>query len=141
MPPPPVATATALAMAHAPELELTGRFVASHEVEVRPQTDGRIIEVMVTDGAHVEDGDELIKIEDAPLVAAVARSQAILQRAQARLHIAEQRERRNRELIATDIVAAQLLDEIEADIATAKADIAATRGSPSRPTKSNFPTL
>lgn len=127
MPPPPVATATALRQTYAPTLELTGRFVASQQVEVRPQITGRITKIMIADGAHVEAGDELIQIEEAPLKAALARSQALLQRAQARLMIAQQRERRNRQLADTDIVAAELLDEIDAEIATATADIAAAQ--------------
>ena len=50
-------------------------------------------------------------------------------RAEARLLIAQQREGRNRPLVATEIVEESLLDEIEADIATAQADIAAAKAS------------
>ena len=126
-PPPPVATAAALSQQWAPQLHLTGRLESSQQVDVRPQTSGRIIEVLVRDGAHVKAGDVLFRLEDAPLKARLAQAQAALARAEAQLLIAQQRDSRNRPLVDDDILGAQILDESEADMATATADITAAK--------------
>ena len=125
MPAPPVATATALSQPWAPQLQVTGRLESSQQVDIRPQTSGRITEVLVADGARVKAGETFISLEDAPLRARLGQARAALTRAEAQLLIAQQRDDRNRPLVKEDILGEQILDESEAAIATAKADIAA----------------
>src|SRR5258705_9914795 len=54
----------------------TGQIEAVQSVELRPEVDGRIVEILVREGQQVDAGTGLFKVDDAELKAQVARAEA-----------------------------------------------------------------
>ena len=54
----------------------TGQIEAMQSIELRPDIEGRIAEILVREGADVEQGTPLFKVDDAELKAQVARAEA-----------------------------------------------------------------
>ena len=54
----------------------TGQIEAVQSIELRPEVDGRLIQILVREGAVVARGTPLFKVDDAELKAQVARAQA-----------------------------------------------------------------
>lgn len=54
----------------------TGQIEAMQSIELRPDVEGRIARILVTEGAYVERGTPLFKVDDAELKAQVARAEA-----------------------------------------------------------------
>lgn len=70
----------------------TGSILANEEVELRSEVSGKITEIHLEEGKTVKENQLLIKINDSEL-------QAQLQRAQYRLDLASERERRQQQLL------------------------------------------
>lgn len=105
--------------------ELTGRLEALQTIELRPQVGGIILKVLVEDGAQVTAGQPLFEIDEAPLKAAVARGQAQVASAEARLTQARQQFERAKKLVADKIVSQQAYDDAESALNAATAEQAA----------------
>jgi multidrug efflux system membrane fusion protein len=69
--------------------EYTGRFAAVATVEVRPRVSGFIDSIHFKDGDVVKQNDLLFTIDERPYKFAAAQARADLQRAQAKLEIAD----------------------------------------------------
>jgi len=54
----------------------TGQVEAVQSIQLRPEVEGRILEILFRDGARVAEGQELFRIDDAELRAQVARAEA-----------------------------------------------------------------
>jgi multidrug efflux pump subunit AcrA (membrane-fusion protein) len=54
----------------------TGQIEAVQSIELRPDIEGRIAEILVREGAYVGQGTPLFKVDDAELRAQVARAEA-----------------------------------------------------------------
>lgn len=54
----------------------TGQIEAVQSIELRPEVDGRLVQILVREGAVVARGTPLFKVDDAELKAQVARAQA-----------------------------------------------------------------
>lgn len=54
----------------------TGQIEAVQSIELRPEVDGRLVEILVREGAEVRVGTPLFKVDDAELEAQVARLEA-----------------------------------------------------------------
>src|SRR5213079_1999405 len=54
------------------EIAATGQIEAVQSIELRPEVDGRIVEILVREGQEVEQGTPLFKVDDAQLQAQVA---------------------------------------------------------------------
>ncbi|MEO8448189.1 MAG: efflux RND transporter periplasmic adaptor subunit [Gemmatimonadota bacterium] len=54
----------------------TGQIEAVQSIELRPEVDGRLVEIMVREGAAVEKGAALFKVDDGELKAQVDRAEA-----------------------------------------------------------------
>src|SRR5258707_8255791 len=54
----------------------TGQIEAVQSIELRPEVDGRIVEILVREGQEVEQGTPLFKVDDAQLKAQVAQLEA-----------------------------------------------------------------
>jgi membrane fusion protein (multidrug efflux system) len=54
----------------------TGQIEALQSIELRPEVDGRLVDILVKEGAAVERGTPLFKVDDAELKAQVARAAA-----------------------------------------------------------------
>jgi membrane fusion protein (multidrug efflux system) len=54
----------------------TGQIEAVQSIELRPEVEGRLVDIMVREGAYVVAGTPLFKVDDAELKAQVARAEA-----------------------------------------------------------------
>src|SRR5215510_5446728 len=87
-PPPQVTIALPLQKTITEWDEYTGRFVATAAVEVRARVSGYIDSIKFKDGQIVKQGDSLFVIDPRPYRLAVEQAKADLERAQAKLEIA-----------------------------------------------------
>lgn len=85
----------------------TGQIEAIQSIELRPEVDGRLVEIFVREGALVEKGTPLFKVDDAELAAQVAR-------AEAERDLAEQALARTRQLLADKAAAPADIERAEA---------------------------
>lgn len=85
----------------------TGQIEAVQSIELRPDVEGRLTEILVQEGAQVRRGEGLFKVDDAELHAQVAR-------AEADRDLANQALGRTRELIAKNASSAADLEQAEA---------------------------
>ena len=130
----PVQTATAISAADAPAgggsvLDASGYITARRIATVSSKITGKVAEVLIEEGQHVEEGQILARLDPVDMAAqhALARSQlgaaqSQLAEAQANLRLAERNLARQRELAAKKLVAAASLDA-----AIAEHDAAAAR--------------
>lgn len=105
-------------------VELPGRAVAFRKAEVRPQVTGIIEKRLFTEGAFVEQGQQLYQIDAARYEAAVANAKAQLARARANVSTTEAREKRYKNLLSEKAVSQQDYDDALGAYDQAKADVA-----------------
>ena len=74
--PVPVEVATAFADTVVDAIVATGQVEALQQIELRPDVEGRVVDLMFTEGARVTQGTPLLKIDDAELKAQVERARA-----------------------------------------------------------------
>jgi RND family efflux transporter MFP subunit len=133
-----VQTATAVdaasAAANASVLDASGYVTARRIATVSSKITGKVSEVFIEEGQHVEQGEVLARLDATDLAAqrALAGSQLEAARAQlaeagAQLRLAERTLARQRELAAKKLVAAAALDAALADRDTAAARLATTQ--------------
>lgn len=103
------------------EFELQGRIEASRTAEVRARVTGLVLERVFEEGALVEQGDVLFRIDPAPLRAALAQARAQVGVAEANHLIAKQTAERLAPLAGTRAVSAQTYDDATAGVAQTKA--------------------
>ncbi len=75
-PPMPVEVAVAQADTVVDAILATGQIEAVQSVELRPEVEGRIAQILVREGTEVAQGAPLFKVDDAELKAEVARAEA-----------------------------------------------------------------
>ena len=107
MPAMAVEVATAKAEAVVDEVEATGGVEAVQSIELRPETEGRLVQIYVREGSIVGRGTPLFKIDDASLRAQVAR-------AEAERDLAQQALTRTRQLLQQNATSASELERAEA---------------------------
>ncbi len=107
--------------------ELPGRTSAWLVAEVRPQVSGLISERLFTEGTEVEAGEPLYQIDDATYRAAANSAQAQLRRAEAAAEAEQLRADRVAQLIRTNAVSQQDLDNAMASLRVAQADVGAAQ--------------
>ncbi len=121
----PAAAAAAVAMqtiAFAPLVETlasTGTLRADEGVELQAETNGRIVSIGFTEGAHTHKGDLLVKLNDADLVATRAR-------AVYRKELALLKERRMSQLLKQGVARQEEYDTALNDLHIQDAEIALT---------------
>lgn len=105
---------------------LPGRVAASAEAEVRPQVNGIITERLFREGAFVEAGDALYRIDSATYSAAVEQAQAAVTQARVQLDAAEVEAERLVELRERNVTSERAFDEAKAvrDTAAAALEVA-----------------
>lgn len=124
MPPPPaVSVAPVLVKEVARWDEFTGRVEAVETVELKPRVSGYIERVNFTEGQEVAAGDVLFVIDQRPYRAAFNRAAANLARARARAGLAETEAARAQKLADQHAISTEELDQREAAMAQAKADV------------------
>nr|WP_306131078.1 efflux RND transporter periplasmic adaptor subunit [Roseovarius sp. MMSF_3350] len=105
---------------------LPGRVAASAEAEVRPQVNGIITERLFREGAFVEAGEALYRIDSATYSAAVEQAQAAVTQARVQLDAAEVEAERLVELRERNVTSERAFDEAKAvrDTAAAAVEVA-----------------
>src|SRR5437899_11401587 len=76
MPPSPVEVAVAIRDTVVDAIQATGQIEAVQSVELRPEVEGRVVEILVREGQSVDAGTGLFKVDDTELKAQVARAEA-----------------------------------------------------------------
>lgn len=103
--------------------EFSGRMVAVDYAEIRPEVNGRIMEVRFQDGQSVKAGDVLFVIDPRPYEAAVERDEATLLSAQSKVVLAKLDQARAANLIQTHAIAQSDLDTFNNTERVAEADV------------------
>ncbi|GER07143.1 MexE family multidrug efflux RND transporter periplasmic adaptor subunit [Iodidimonas muriae] len=109
--------------------EYTGRFEAIDSVEIRARVSGYLTEIAFEDGARVEKGDLLFRVDPRPFEAALDRAKADLASAKATLANATRDVERGEELVKTAALSREVLDRRKRDEDVARAQVAAAQAS------------
>ena len=94
----------------------TGQIESIQSIELRPDVDGRLVEILVREGAVVTAGTPLFKVDDVELTAQVAR-------AQADRDLAEQALARTNQLLSEKAAAQADVERAEASARSARAGL------------------
>ncbi len=124
-PPPEVTVATPVKQQVRDYLEITGKTQSSESVDIRARVSGYLKSIEFKDGQTVSEGQLLFVIEPEPFKVALASAKAELQKADAKLALAEADVKRSEPLVKKGAVSEQEWDVIVANRATAQADVAA----------------
>lgn len=92
------------------ETRLPGRVVPISKVDVVPQVSGEILEVCFENGALVNEGDTLYKLDPVKYAAAVKNAEAKVQECKANVAYAEQSYNRHKRLLETRAVSLDAVD-------------------------------
>jgi membrane fusion protein (multidrug efflux system) len=95
----------------------TGQIEAIQSAELRPEVDGRIVEILMREGSDVAKGEALFRIDDRELRSEVAR-------AEAERDLAEQALTRTRQLLEQDAASTADLERAEATARSSRATLA-----------------
>jgi len=93
----------------------TGTILANEEVELRSEISGKIVLILFREGAYVNKGDLLIKINDADL-------QAELRKAISKVKLIEDREARQRQLAQNQMISKEDYESTLNDLEGSKAE-------------------
>jgi len=96
------------------EIAATGQIEAVQSIDLRPEVDGRIVEIPVREGQEVDQGTPLFKVDDAQLKAQVAQLEA-------QRDLAQQALARAKELAQQNASSAADLEQAEATARSAQA--------------------
>ena len=107
--------------------DYVGRFEASRTVEVRPRVSGQIVAVHFKDGAIVRKGQLLFTVDPRPFTAALAEARAGVSTAQAQLSLAQLNLGRAHRLLEANAVSQANVDQLTAEVRTARAALAAAQ--------------
>jgi membrane fusion protein (multidrug efflux system) len=98
------------------ELVATGQIEAVQEIELKPEVDGRIVQILAREGSEVRRGAGLFKVDDAELLAQVARLEA-------ERDLASQALERTRALLAQDAASEAEFEQAEARARSTQAEL------------------
>lgn len=126
-PPPEVVVVTVAPRPVVLTTELAGRTAAYRIAEVRPQVSGILQTRDFREGADVKAGARLYQIDAATYRAEVDRAQAALAKAEANVATARLRAERYEDLATIDAVSKQARDDAVVALKQAEADVAAAR--------------
>ncbi len=93
----------------------TGTILASEEVELKSETSGKIVRILFNEGAYVNKGDLLVKINDADL-------QAQLRKAESKVKLIEDREARQKQLAQNQMISQEDYESTLNDLEASKAE-------------------
>jgi len=121
-PPAPSVTVVEVQPTQVPDRsEVAGRLQSVNTVDLRARVEGELVERNFTEGAEVEQGDLLLRIDPARYEAEVARLEAELARSRAAREKARRDLERVRNLFEQDVTSRAMLDRAEALAAEAEA--------------------
>src|SRR5881296_2328201 len=96
------------------EISATGQIEAMQSIDLRPEVDGRIVEILIREGQEVDQGTPLFKVDDAQLRAQVAQLEA-------QRDLAQQALARAKDLAQQNASSAADLEKAEAEGRSAQA--------------------
>ena len=96
------------------EIAATGQIEAVQSIDLRPEVDGRIVEIVIREGQEVEQGTPLFKVDDAQLRAQVAQLEA-------QRDLAQQALARAKDLAQQNASSTADLEKAEAEMRSAQA--------------------
>src|SRR5467141_2252219 len=96
------------------EIGATGQIEAVQSIDLRPEVDGRIVEIVIREGQEVEQGTPLFKVDDAQLRAQVAQLEA-------QRDLAQQALARAKDLAQQNASSTADLEKAEAEMRSAQA--------------------
>lgn len=99
------------------DAQAVGTLRSRQSVMLRPEVAGRVREIGFADGAIVRKGQLLVQLDD-------TLQRAEIKQAQAQVSIAQANQRRNQELVAQSFVAQRVLEESNANLQVAQAQLA-----------------
>jgi membrane fusion protein, multidrug efflux system len=115
-PPSPVEVAVARSDTVVDAIDANGQVEAIQAIELRPDIEGRVIEIPATEGSEVEQGASLVRIDDQELKAQVAK-------AEADRDLARQALQRTRDLLAQRASSESDLERAEATARSTQAEL------------------
>jgi len=96
-------------------INTTGSVQANEEVELRSESSGKITNILFKEGAFVNKGELLIKINDSEL-------QAQLRKAESKVKLVEDREKRQRQLVESQMISQEDYESTLNDLEASKAE-------------------
>ena len=127
MPPPPVGVVTVSPTSVPIEVELSGRLEPIRTAQVRARVTGVVHKRLFAEGALVQAGQSLYRIDPAPYQAALDSAQAVQAKAEAALAQAQSALDRNRPLAESKMISALAWDATQSTHRAAQADLAAAK--------------
>jgi len=127
MPPPPVGVVSVAPTSVPIEVELSGRLEPIRTAQVRARVTGVVQKRLFTEGAVVQAGQSLYRIDPAPYQAALDSAQAVQAKAEAALAQAQSALERNRPLAESKMITALAWDSTQSAHRAAQADVAAAK--------------
>jgi len=107
--------------------EFSGRLEAIDRVDIRPRVAGVVMAVHFREGALVGEGDMLFSIDPAPYAAEVARTEAQVAAAQARVTLAKNDFTRAQQLSGTSVLTQREIDQRQSATSEADANLRAAQ--------------
>lgn len=98
------------------DAQAVGTLKSRQNTVIQPEVAGRVVALGFTDGSQVRAGQMLVQLDD-------ALQRAEIQQAQAQVSIAQANHRRNQELVAQNFIAQRSLDESQANLQVAQAQL------------------
>lgn len=97
------------------EIRLSGDIAPAYQVEIKPEVGGKIREVLVATGQHVEKGELLFVIDDSDLQIELASAQVDIDGARVSVEKLAGNLRRAAELYTSKLISKEVYDNLEAD--------------------------
>ena len=126
-PPPPVHAATIEAEAMTPTSTATAEILANRQSNMRSETAGRVVDVLVEAGDRVKDGQVLVRLDVGRPASAAQAANAAVAQSEARLNQAQREQARTKKLVQTGGLPEQRLDDAEDAVRLASAGRDAAR--------------
>ncbi len=101
------------------DAQTIGTLKSRQNTMVRPEVAGRVVALGFSDGSQVRAGQMLVQLDD-------TLQRAEIQQSQAQVSIAQANHRRNQELVAQNFIAQRALDESQASLQVAQAQLSLT---------------
>ena len=126
-PPPPVHATTIEPEAVTPISTSTAEILANRQSNMRSETAGRVVDVLVEAGDRAEEGQVLLRLDVGRPASAAQAANAAVAQSQARLAQAEREQARTKKLVQTGGLPEQRLDDAEDAVRLASAALDAAR--------------
>jgi membrane fusion protein (multidrug efflux system) len=101
------------------DAQTVGTLKSRQNIVLRPEVSGRVVALGFADGSQVRKGQMLVQLDD-------SLQRAEIQQAQAQMSIAQANHKRNQDLVSQGFIAQRSIDESQASLQVAQAQVALT---------------